>query len=302
MSTGRFHIIFDGPALDAHEMNVRDLAPALLAVSDIYDEINRVAFGSRYKVGINVRASFKTGSFLTELAVHAASILELFKDDTVQAACLMMQIFGVPDVPSLVRKGILPFIRWVRRRKITAVVELGNGNVRVEIAGDAMEIERAVVELYQSSKLRKAFEDLIARPLEKEGIETIGFGDANANTFVSIPREEGPSFIADEPEDEPIGESTRRAHLQIISPCFQEGNKWRFSDGSASFHAEIRDKAFLGKVMSGEAAFAKGDILDVEMTEAQTLTAKGLSTERFIEKVHGHRNPARQYRLPTPDE
>jgi hypothetical protein len=298
MSTGRFHIIFDGPALETHEMNVRDLAPALLAVSDIYDEINRVAFGSRYRVGVNVRASFKTGSFLTELAVHAANILELFKDDTVQAACLMMQMFGVPSLASLI-KGILPFIRWVRRRKITAVIELGNGNVRVEVAGDSIEVEKAVIALYQSSKLRKGFEDLVARPLEKDGIETIGFGDAEAKTFVSIPREEAPWFIADEPEDEPMGVSTRRAHLQIISPCFQEGNKWRFSDGSVSFHAEIRDQMFLTKVMRGETAFAKGDILDVEMTEAQTLTAKGLSTERFIEKVYGHRNPTRQYLLPS---
>lgn len=297
MSTGRFHIIFDGPALDAHEMNVRDLAPALLAVSDIYDEINRIAFGNRYKVGVNVRASFKTGSFLTELAVHAANILELFKDDTVQAACLMMQTFGVPSVPTIVR-GILPFMRWVRRRKITAVIELKNGNARVEVAGDAVEVEKTVIALYQSSKLRKGFEDLIARPLEKEGIETIGFGDADAKAFVSIPREEGPWFVADEPEDEPMGVSTRRAHLQIISPCFQEGNKWRFSDGSVSFYAEIRDKPFLNRVMSGETAFAKGDILEVEMTEAQALTAKGLSTERFIEQVYGHRNPNRQYKLP----
>lgn len=301
MSTGRFHIIFDGPALEAHEMNVRDLAPALLAVSDIFDEINRVVFDNKYKVGVNVRASFKTGSFLTELAVYASDIFELFKNENVQAACLMMQVFGVPDIPTLF-KGILPFIRWVRRRKITTVVELENDKVRVEIAGDAMEVEKTIVALYQSSKLRKGFEDLIARPLEKEGIESVGFSDADAKAFVSIPREEGPSFIADEPEDEPMGLSTRRAHLQIISPCFQEGNKWRFSDGSVSFHAEIRDSGFLDKVMSGETSFAKGDILDVEMTEAQTLTAKGLSTERFIDTVHGHRNPIRQYRLPLPGE
>jgi len=302
MSTGRFHIVFDGPAFDEHEMNVRDLAPALLAVSDIFDEINRITFDSRYKVGINVRASFKTGSFLTELGAHATEIIDFFKyNETAGAVANMMSIFGIPGVAP-VGYSLLKFIRWVRRRKITRVVELAGGKVRVEIDGDAVEVERAIIELFKSQKLRKAFEDLIANTLRKNGIDTVGFGDAEAKTFISIPREEGPSFIADEPEDEPIGTSTRRAHLQLISPCFQEGNKWRFSDGSVSFHAEIRDMIFLGKVMRGEAAFAKGDILDVEMTETQALTAKGLSTERFIEHVYGQRNPIRQYRLPSLDD
>ncbi|GAB7082303.1 hypothetical protein [Megalodesulfovibrio paquesii] len=297
MGTGHFHIIFDGPAFENHEMNVRDLAPALLAVSDIFEEINRVAFEGRYRVGVNVRASFKTGSFLTELALRAASVLEFFKDDDAQAVILMLQTFGITSAPGLV-KSLLAFIRWVRRRKITKIVELDADKVRVEIQDEAIDVERVVVDLYRSSKLRKGFEDLVAKPLQKDGVDSVGFGNDSATQFVAISREEAEWFIADEPEDEPMGVSTRRAHLQILSPSFQEGNKWRFSDGSVSFHAEIRDKAFLERVMSGEAAFARGDILDVEMTEAQTLTAKGLSTERYVERVWGHRNPYRQYRLP----
>ena len=41
-SQASFHLIYDGPALANHEMNVRDLAPALLAVGELLEEVNRM--------------------------------------------------------------------------------------------------------------------------------------------------------------------------------------------------------------------------------------------------------------------
>jgi hypothetical protein len=297
MASAQFHILFDGPALENNEMDVRDLAPALLAVSDIFDEINTIALGNRFKVSVNVRGSFKTGSFLTDLAVHTSTVLSMFNGETATAALNMLQIIGIPGILPT-GWGLITFIGWVRRRKITRVVELGKGKVRVEVTGDSTEVEEAILELYKSYKLRKAFEKLITNSLQKDGIDTVGFGNKEAKDFIYVTKEEKDSFIADEPEDEVLGASTRRTSLQIISPCFQEGNKWRFSDGSMTYHAQIADQRFIEQVMSGELVFGRGDILDVDLSEEQRLTAEGLKTERTIEKVHGHRTPIRQYRLP----
>ncbi|MBE6440990.1 MAG: hypothetical protein E7022_01495 [Desulfovibrio desulfuricans] len=62
MSQKTLHIAYDGPALDTHEMDVRELAPALLAFSDMFEEANAVLNGDRAKISLNVKGSFKTGS------------------------------------------------------------------------------------------------------------------------------------------------------------------------------------------------------------------------------------------------
>jgi hypothetical protein len=36
----QFHVVYDGPALDEHRMNIRDLAPALVAIADLFSAAN----------------------------------------------------------------------------------------------------------------------------------------------------------------------------------------------------------------------------------------------------------------------
>src|SRR5690606_17504160 len=59
-----------GPALAHNEMNVNDLAPALLALGDVIEAANDTLNGpKRARVALNVKASFKTGCFGIELDV-----------------------------------------------------------------------------------------------------------------------------------------------------------------------------------------------------------------------------------------
>src|SRR5690606_6815674 len=63
----RFHLVYDGPALVQHQMDVRALAPALLAMSDLVERANELLNGDNAKVSVNVNASFKSGSFGIDL-------------------------------------------------------------------------------------------------------------------------------------------------------------------------------------------------------------------------------------------
>lgn len=56
MSRADFTLTYDGPALASHEMDVRDLAPAMLAVGELFDAINMLLNGEAATVKVNVRA------------------------------------------------------------------------------------------------------------------------------------------------------------------------------------------------------------------------------------------------------
>lgn len=50
-------LVYDGPALTAGTMNVRELAPALLAFSALFQEANRVVNPTLPEVSLEIRAT-----------------------------------------------------------------------------------------------------------------------------------------------------------------------------------------------------------------------------------------------------
>jgi hypothetical protein len=62
MSRASFTIAYDGPALRDGAMDVRDLAPALLAVGQLFDAANTVLNQNEARVNVNVTAT-GDGSF-----------------------------------------------------------------------------------------------------------------------------------------------------------------------------------------------------------------------------------------------
>lgn len=57
-----FRITYDGPALNMSEMDVRELAPALLAIGDLLTASVSVLCGDKIQPQVNVKGSFKTGA------------------------------------------------------------------------------------------------------------------------------------------------------------------------------------------------------------------------------------------------
>ena len=62
MSKETFTIAYDGPALQDGAMEVRDLAPALLALGQLLDAANATLNGDAAKIKLQVKAT-GTGSF-----------------------------------------------------------------------------------------------------------------------------------------------------------------------------------------------------------------------------------------------
>jgi hypothetical protein len=88
MSRDTFTIAYDGPALRDGAMDVRDLAPALLALGQLLDAANAALNGDAAQLKLQVRAT-ERGSFqiVLDLAQHwSADVLGFFERPDVGGA------------------------------------------------------------------------------------------------------------------------------------------------------------------------------------------------------------------------
>ncbi len=301
----KFRIIYDGPALDTHEMDIRDLAPALLSLSDVFEEAGKTLYGDKAVISVKVNASFKEGSFGIDLVAASSSlftqIVGFLSGDNVSAALNLITVLGLVHADKAtgnVKKGLIQLIKWIGPRKVKSLHNLPDSNIEIFIDDESAIFDSKVIELYKNYKLRASLQEVIARPLEREGIDSFAATIDDGETFVTVDKGESKLFTVDKPADSIISDYTSEKALQIISISFSEGNKWRFSDGSASFFADITDEKFIKDIDTAKINFSKGDILLVDLRVTQYLSFDSIKTVYEVLHVHKQLNPQRQIDLP----
>jgi hypothetical protein len=303
MSKYAFYIAYDGPALESNEMPVRDLAPALLAWLDAFDEANKIINGDDTEIRLNVKASFKTGCFGIDLiAVQDIKrhIANFFQGMDIASAADIATLLGInaKEIAGLGVVGLLAVLRFIGGKKIEKI-EVEGKNATVYVGDKFLKTEKRVIRLLQNQRIRKAVHDAVYTPLSREGITTFAFTEKDPEKGMEeIASAEAESFRAPEIAEELINDTEYETSLQRIGPSFQEGNKWKFSDGSSPFFADIKDNVFLDRVDNHLVVFAKGDILTVKMNEIKRLTKDGMKADRTIIKVLDHRHASLQLPLP----
>ncbi len=226
-----FHIVYDGPALESNEMDIKELAPALMAISDALEEANRIFNKGRATVGINVKGSFKTGCFDIDLSVNQAlidSLVNIFSEDKVVAGATLLQYLGLAaPVVGFSGKGLLQVIKWLNNRKIKKIDIKEDGTANITLTDDDMtSVEKEIIALLRSYTVRKSLERAVVDPLQRAGINSFYCGGdlvhADSAKFFTIDKSEIDLFIAPEPYDEVIDNSTREANLQAVSVSFYQ--------------------------------------------------------------------------------
>lgn len=298
-----FRVSYDGPALINHEMDVRDLAPALLAIGDLLDAAARVVNADRVKAQVNVRASFRTGSFGIDLAL-ATDWITAVKDMLVSEnssailnAAGLLSLLGMVSAPA--GRGLIQIIKWLRGRRIERVEALPDDHVRLHVDQAHLDIERTLLDLLRDLRVRRALDQALT-PLDRDGVEVFASG-SDTDVAVTIERHERGWFSAPEQDDTLLLEDEQRKAFSIVSLAFRDDNKWRLSDGLATIHAKISDADFLARVDQNLETFAKGDLLICRVMSRQWQTRSGTRAEYEVLEVLEHRRCAQQIQLPFDD-
>lgn len=293
MKKTSIQIAYDGTAIETGSMDVRDLAPALLAIGDVLQECNRELYGDASKVSVYVKSDFEKGSFQIDLEVVltlAEQLALVIKGEPGPDAARLAALIGFGAGGTfLVGKSLFSFIKWLRGRKIKSTTVIDNGLVKIETQGDydAIEVSSDVVALYKNPKLRKSLADVL-KPLKRKGIEVFE-ARSREGVLEKVEKGEVYYFETNGNDECEVVENCSILHLRLLGISFESGRKWELTDGERKIKASIRDESFLSEINDGSRSFTKGDVLKVELVSRQTLMGSGLKAEHDIVRVLEHK-------------
>lgn len=295
MAETTFDITYDGPALEDGRMAVRDLAPALLAAGNLLTETSALLYPDREPVALHIEATSK-GSFDVHLIVEAKNawdeLIDVFGADGATALANMVQlVFG-----GSLFGGVFWLIKKVSNRPIKSVTESPKPGVIVITLDDdtTLEVPADVLRLYQSVEIRRKAREVV-EPLKREGVNELRVSAKDDRLVVE--KGDVPAYELPEAPPEPLRDQEVERHLEIVSVVFEEGRKWRFTDGAHEFSAEIQDEGFIGRVDAGE-RFGKGDVLRCRLREVQVRRIPGgLRTDYYVLEVLDHLPPPEQLHI-----
>ena len=294
MSEATFTIGYDGPAVENGEMDVRDLAPAMLATADLFTEANSHINGTRATVNVNITTR-RAGSIDIVLQIiqqTASGSVDLFSSEEAialaTASTLAKLIFDA--------RGLVSFFKNTQGKPAEKVEPIPDDKVRVTVEGGSIAVARTIHELSKKRSVHDSMDDLIKTPLQREGITE--FRSTYDGHTEKVTEEESAFFSV---PSQVVSQNESKRWYTIVRLTLEGNKKWELTDGSATISVTIADQQFLDRVERRLEHFIKGDRLHCTVYEEQTDTRSGLRTEYTVLKVHDHSHERVQLPFPSDD-
>jgi hypothetical protein len=274
---------YEGPAVDAGTMDVRSLAPALIAAADAMREAHALLEIPGPAPRVEVRA-IRPGSFIVDLLLAEGvdglyqRAIAIFTSPLVTADAGFTTVIG-----SVI--GAVHIVKRIRNRRINQI-DQSPDNVTVIILEDGTRIEvpsAGTLRLVVDADFRRSLHEMVEPLAGEKGVSRLTL--SNEDQAETVSDNDLPAFDVPPAREEDLGETETTVVLRPVSVAFTEGNKWRFSDGDATFFAAIEDPSFLAAIDLGTERFAKNDMLRVQLRTKQMRDASGLHVERTVTRV-----------------
>jgi hypothetical protein len=294
---------YDGEALRDGTMNVRDLAPALIAFGELVQAANSALNGSDVRVVVNIRA-FRAGSMNTLLQTLVETTTPLFQARA-DARDILDWIGVGNDVTGL---SLLGLIRFLAGRRLTRTPEptqtdtpeppppttatAEGGGITFYVNGDInapVTIQPQVDMLLRDEGVRKALPGVV-EPLKRPGIDRFFAAppQPGAPPSVSVTKEEAPFFEMDaapEIEEQVLPPTTRPNAYEVVKPVLKGEAKWELSDAAGRKDVSIEDEVFLRDVRDGVLEFGSKHVLIVDEEVSVVRLREKLVERRVIKRV-----------------
>ena len=273
---------YEGPALDTGRMDVYEASANMIAFSEFMVAVVKTTCGDDAEATAQV-AGFQRGSFVTELAFNVGAAATIF------TALTPEQLWSIVKDAFAVWKHL----KGQPPREVTH-----NSGQQVSVtnnSGNIIQVQTPALTLVLSERGTTPVGKFVREALGRDGINKLQIQDDDETPIVEVDRSEAAYFVPVAAETI-VSDNTNRMLVSLVSPVFQDGNKWRFNDGSYTFSAAILDDAFISSVNAGE-RFGKGDVLDVDMQIVQQRSGLKVSVERRVLKVYEHLTPHEQLKI-----
>lgn len=296
-------IRYDGPALAGHEMDVEQLAPALLALASLIQTANADLNGGEATIRVTVDANVEQKCFqikiklLQTLLQKAKTFLD--EDD----------VSTVKDIAEWI--GISAGGGWSVFKVLAALVgrgskpgtslTTGDGATIYQIAGDAHfhGVSPEVLKLLENPVVVEKAKAVL-KPLERPGYETLGFYERDGEAAFTVNKEQAAGILA--------LPSPERAEVEIaeddavVTPIpGRAGIKSRRDEGKAQWElkwagksvwANIGDDEWLASYQAGEIDLPVGTWLDIIMEMTTSRSNPDAPPTFRVVKVNGTIRPA----------
>lgn len=284
------HIVYDGPALAAHRMDVCDLAPALIAFSELLKAANRALNGTAADIQVEVSGHFTAGSFgvdLTATQQLLSQIRSLFAGSEATAVCNAFTLLSLVGVTG---GGLIALLRRLGGAKPARIDAHGDTSGVWISETECIDVDSRIVVLYDDKAVRSSLEKVLS-PLQREGITEFGVTSGD-QVVLNINDKEIGAFRSIPQTAECASDTTVRKVLLVESIVFSSG-VCLVHDGVSTYDVTIEDESFLARIEAGE-PFGNADMLVVDLRQIQYIDDLGLITDSKIVKVLEHRHRRRQ--------
>lgn len=287
----RTTIRYDGPDLSKHEMDVQEIAPALLALAELIQFTNRKYNGDGASMKVLVRADVEQSCF--QLDIHIVqSLLEaaqgLFSTDEYKTAKEIGEVLGLLGIP--VGGGVF----WFWKKFLGKAADpdgsqaiyqtLINGDVTViqNFYGEGLPLE-VPTEVYDlaTDPIAANLGKKVLHPLKRPGYETLGFyqGDKQVVEINEVEArriiQHDSGLLAPEPDETPDGEPTEAiGPAWVDTSHFRGVAKWALLWNGIKIDAKMPD-AFIDAFQSNEIIVVPNTKLTVRMTITPKIDENG---------------------------